>query len=726
MKPWAGRRPSAAFERPRTAEPRRSGSQGPDLSIDGKLANTLEAVRCCRVVIGVLVLLHLGLSATPQAVDLLIALGQDGAPASWLGLGACTAWLALNAWFWSGFALSQPRARPAGRVAAVLPYFLAAASLLAVADALRTASASIPAAMELSGGGGRLLAGSAALGAACLMLLVPALRGVRSPGQADARAASGAGRGARCMLVPSVGVRAAGLAGFAADPVRAASILHPASIALLAAAGMMCGGTLLLDIGRRTRVPVLFLAFLLAGAFAALRDRDVIPDNHGLRRLPAGLRDRPDVEAAFLRFLDAAAPPGGTPGGAAAPVVLVASGGGGISAAYWTATVLGDLADASPGFAGRVFAMSGVSGGALGLLTYVAAREGAPECRNPAAPPGAARPDGFRACLQLALGGDLLGPAVGAMLYPDLLQRFLPVPVFVDRAAVLEGAWEARWRAVFGDGRLAGPFLDLWHNRRPWPALLMNGTSASGGGRLIASNLRLKAAHVGGDASDLLALLGGDLPASVAAGSSARFPYIGPLGTFRTVSGAAQAVADGGYFENLGASTLLELLDALDGVARRHGRPGCFIVLQLVNDPDAGSEAAGGVPSQETPWSLLPRGLTGPATVLLRTREARGVSASEALARRVVALGGAYVPVRLGRSPTGRTAPLGWSLSAVARDVIDGQWTPACRERVLAAGGFADGPGPAAASAPADPLRMDVMAMWTEATCHAVDRVADH
>ena len=602
-----------------------------------------------------LVLLHLGLSATPQAVDLLIALGQDGAPASWLGLGACTAWLALNAWFWPGFALSRPGAQSPGRAAFILPHVLAAASLLAVADALRTASASIPAAMGLGGGGGRLLAGSATLGAACLMLLVLGLRGVRSPGQAEAGAESGGSHRTRRMLVASVGVGGAGLAGFAMDPVRAASILNPASIALLAAAGMMGGGTLLLDIGRRTRVPVLFLAFLLAGALAALRDRDVIPDNHGLRRLPAGLRDRPDVEAAFLSFLDAAGPPDG----AAVPVVLVASGGGGISAAYWTATVLGDLADASPGFAGRVFAMSGVSGGALGLLTYAAAREGAPECRNPAAPPGAVRPDGLRACLQLALGGDFLGPALGAMLYPDLLQRFLPVPVFADRAAALEGAWEARWRAVFGDGRLAGPFLDLWRDGRPWPALLLNGTSAFGGGRLVASNLRLGPAYVGGDGSDLLALLGGDLPASAAAGSSARFPYIGPLGTFRTVSGAAQAVADGGYFENLGASTLLELLDALDGVARRHGRSVRFIVLQLVNDPDAGSDAADGIRAHETPWSLLPRGLTGPATVLLRTREARGVSASEGLARRVVALGGAYVPVRLGRSPTGRTAPLG-------------------------------------------------------------------
>ena len=557
------------------------------MTADQEGLGALEAVRRCRVVAGVLVLLHLGLGATPQAVDLLIALGQDGSVTAWLGLGAGTAWLALNAWFWSGFELAQPGPPCRGRFAAALPSLLGAASLLVAADVLRTASSSIPEVMGAPGGSMRLLAASAGLGAACLPFLVLALRAGRVNAPVRAGTMPSPGPATRRMLALSVMVGVAGLAGFATDPVRAASALHPASTVLLAAAGLMCGGTLLLNLGRRTQVPVLFLAFALAAALAALRDREVLPDNHDLRRLPPGLRARPDVEAAFLRFLDAAGPPGAEP----IPVVLVAASGGGISAAYWTATVLGDLADASPRFAGQVFALSGVSGGALGLLTYVAAlqegaagQEGATACRDPADPPGSAPLDGLQTCLQLALGGDFLGPALGAMLYPDLLQRFVPVPLFADRAAALETAWEARWHAVFGDGRLAGSFLGLWRKGRPWPALLLNGTSLNGGGRLVASNLQLGADHVGGDHSDLLALLGGDIPASAAAGSSARFPYIGPLGTFRTAAGTADAVADGGYFENLGASTLLELLDALDAVARRNERQVRFVVLQLVND----------------------------------------------------------------------------------------------------------------------------------------------
>ena len=440
-----------------------------------------------------------------------------------------------------------------------MPFLLAAAPGV-VADTLLTASASVPDAMGASGGGNQLVVASAVLGSGCLVLLLAGLRAGLAARADSLLDISDPGRATRRMLLLSVAVGAAGLVAFAADPVRAAAVLQPVSIVLLAAAGLMAGGTLLLDLGRRTRVPVLLLVFAAAAVLAALRDRGVIPDNHALRQVSSALHTRPDVETAFLHFLDAA----GSANAAPTPVMLVAASGGGIAAAYWTVTVLGDLADASPGFARQVFAMSGVSGGALGLLAYAAARH--PACRDPAASASAAPPDGLRACLQLALRGEFLGPALGAMLYPDLLQRFLPFPVFPDRAEALERAWEARWRAVFGSGRLAEPFLDPWPDGRPWPALLLNGTSLNRGGRLVASNLSLGPDQVGGDGADLLALLGADMPASAAAGSSARFPYIGPLGTFHR-PGGPDTVADGGYFENLGASTLLELLDVLDGTA---------------------------------------------------------------------------------------------------------------------------------------------------------------
>jgi len=215
------------------------------LTADHGRLGALEAVRRCRVVAGVLVLLHLGLGTPPQATDLLIALGQDGSAAAWTGLGFGTGWLALNTWFWSGFALVRTGPPSCGRFAAALPLLLGAASLLAVADVLRTAASSIPDVMGSCGGGMRLLAASAVFSTACLPLLAQAFRAGRASAQAAVHAVPPSDRAARRMLVPSVAVGVLGLAGFAADPVRAASALHPASTVLLAAAGLMCGGTLL-------------------------------------------------------------------------------------------------------------------------------------------------------------------------------------------------------------------------------------------------------------------------------------------------------------------------------------------------------------------------------------------------------------------------------------------------------------------------------------------------
>lgn len=643
---------------------------------------SLTALSRSRVPAVIVLLLYIGLSATPQAADLLIALGQGGSWLAWGGFGLGLVWLGYSLWFWAVYALSGTVST--GRIMVALPWLLVALAALCVADSLRGAASAIPAEMGREGGAWLLLLVAGLLMACGLVLLAAAWFAQRRPRL----------RGLRWMVAISAGLAAVGLLAFALDPVRAGRSVSPATIVLFAAAGLVAGGTWLREIGLRTRVPILFLALALAGVLAALRDRNVVPDNHALGVIgPAP--SRPGVEEAFLRFLHR---PGAGPG--PQNVALVAASGGGIAAAFWTATVLGDLADYSPAWREGVFAMSGVSGGSVGLTVYTAGWAEA----------GCARST-RRACLQAALSGDFLGPALGAALYPDLLQRFLPIPVLPDRAAALEGAWAAQWREVYGDDRLARPFQMLWP-AQPWPALLLNATAYSSGGRLVTSNLALRRERIGGEDADLLARLGGDLSTVAAAGTGARFPFIGPLGTFQDGAGG-DAVADGGYFENLGATTLLELLNALDAIARRHSIPVRFMVVQVVSDPEAGSP----VPplSWTSPWDWLPRGLTGPATVLLHTRDARGVAASEALARQVAVLGGKYVPVRLGRTPTGQAAPLGWSLSAVARAAIDSQWTAPCRNQVLAALAGAN-----IEPAPADPQRMDLMAMLQSGTCQAL------
>jgi hypothetical protein len=118
--------------------------------------------------------------------------------------------------------------------------------------------------------------------------------------------------------------------------------------------------------------------------------------------------------------------------------VVVATAGGGIRAAYWTATVLGELHDCIPELDDHLFAVSGVSGGSVGATVYrnvIAGVSDPPTCENPDTH---APLSGARTCTQEVLEGDFLGPAVTALLYPDTLQRFIPGVWLPDRAEALE------------------------------------------------------------------------------------------------------------------------------------------------------------------------------------------------------------------------------------------------------------------------------------------------
>ena len=629
-----------------------------------------------RAVVAVLFVVALGLPTAPQAQDVLVMLGQSSSPLSWVLFVAGVFWLGMNAWFWSRFLLltrtppgdeERPRRQLRLTTAHWLPQLLGLVPFLAVATAMITASHDIPDGMRNMMGaahsGAQTLQRSAAL-IALLGLLVFATFGVMQRRIGQGRIA-GFVFLAASLLAGAIGL---GMYGFA--PVAAGKLFQPAPTILFAAAGLIAGGTVITWFGAKTRLPALPIVLAFAFGLAELRDAGLLPDNHDVRATQMPLAARTDIGAAFRHFLAANSARYKAP--EPVPVVLVAASSGGLAAAYWTATVLGDLADHVAGFSSQLFAVSSVSGGSLGALETLAMLS------EPHLPPGCS---GIRSCTQQALAGDFLAPTLGSLLYPDLLQRFIPVPVFADRAAALEGAWEARWHEVTGNDRLASPFLKLWADpQKPWPAVLMNSTSVLRGDRLITSNLQFSSADmdVSIDAGDLLRSAGADLPASAAADTSARFPLFGPVGVLRnrTSGKAADLVVDGGYFEDFGATTLLETLDVLVEVARRDKIPVRFIVIQIIGAP---------APQMETPdGGVLPRGVWGPLDTLLHTREARGLAATHALARRVAALGGVYAPLRLGFSPTGESAPLSWSLSAVAQHVIDVQWSLSCRTELAA------------------------------------------
>jgi hypothetical protein len=451
-------------------------------------------------------------------------------------------------------------------------------------------------------------------------------------------------------------------------PVGTGQFLGAATITLFAAAGWIVFGSALVYVGSRFRLPVFTLLIVAALIFSLWND------NHAVRTFAAAPAPRPTLKQRFGEWLGAMN--AAYPERARHPLILVAAEGGGIRAAYWTATVLSELQDRNPQFAEHVFAISGVSGGSVGAGVFTAlvaeqAEGRLGDCRYWRSNEG---PRSMRHCAQRILSQDFLGPVVGAMLYPDLTQRFFPIAVpLADRGRALEGAWEAAWRGAFEkSNRFAEPMQQLWANPATTlrvPSLLLNSTRVERGNRVIASNIRIESG-VFDDAVDLYDVIGNDLPLSAAVHNSARFTYVSPAGTLiaHDTGKAWGQVVDGGYFENSGGTTALEVLAALKS------SPGWAkvlpVVISITNDP---------VPDNPPPATVLEQAqrdafaseTRAPIETLFNTRDARGLYARRKIEHDVVGDGGEFYVFELCKRDV--PLPLGWELSRLAETEIQAQ-----------------------------------------------------
>jgi hypothetical protein len=306
-------------------------------------------------------------------------------------------------------------------------------------------------------------------------------------------------------------------------------------------------GFFLVWLGHRWEMPLLTFLLLFAVAISPWAD------NHNVRLLDATPLPRKSVGVTFDDWMKRLA---ADPGGAFdAPVYIVATEGGGIRAAYWTAAVLGRLHDATGGrFTRHLFAISSVSGGSVGAAVYTTAVVNTP--------------NGVFDSATNTLKYDALAPLLASLSSADLLQRFVPFPIVSrDRAAQLEMGWEEGWAETHASTATAlrEPFTSLYAGgRATWlPSLFLNGTSVENGGRLIVSNCVFSDTDIR-NAGDVLNLTGRDLRISTAAHASARFPYVSPVGGLPTRGNlAGHHIADGGYFENSGSGTALQIFNAI-------------------------------------------------------------------------------------------------------------------------------------------------------------------
>ena len=479
-------------------------------------------------------------------------------------------------------------------------------------------------------------------------------------------------------------------------PVGAAAILLAAL-----AAWIPFGSALVYLSALWHRVPLFALMIAAAFAFSPFND------NHAVRTLDAGsgrTRAAAPADCAASPFESTAAVAPGlrypvcayarqwlaarrdeiTRSPAPYPVYLVAAAGGGIRAGYWTAGLLAFRQDRDPSFAHHTFALSGVSGGSLGAVVFTGLlreqQQAAAKSAALAGCDGTFSEQPLTSCATAILAGDFLAPALGAMLYPDLVQRFVPFAVpGTDRAQALERGWESRWRSVMHDDWLGSSYESI---AQPDPAgdvplLFLNTTSVENGKRALVSPLPVAPLEFP-DTIDVRGLLVQPMRFSTAAHLSARFMYVSPAATVRDRTGRTWGhLVDGGYFENSGAATLLDVLAALERAAREVDLAGHIdpVVLLIANDP------AGAKPDED-PTGTIREPLSfavetrAPPITLLQTREGRGSQAQAVLKRRVEWRNPDLPPGHFRfYQPTddGVPLPLGWMLSPSARRELDRQ-----------------------------------------------------
>jgi hypothetical protein len=368
------------------------------------------------------------------------------------------------------------------------------------------------------------------------------------------------------------------------------------------------------------------------------------------------------------------------------PIVLVSAAGGGLRAAYWTATILGELQDRFPTFDQHTFMISGVSGGSLGAGVYRAllqhARRGkAIACRN-----GTGQiVTGYRQCGQAILDHDFTGPVLAALLFRDLL----PLPGLLDRAGVLEEAWEAAWRSTMiepGEG-LARRFDQIDAVSR-FPVLMLNGVSALTGERILAGGLS--------ENENLLNVAKiRPLPLSAAIGISTRFPFVEPAGSLYDRKGHFyDSVVDGGYVENFGSNSALEVLRDIGNLIQDDREPHptrlrqfirTALFVQISSDPtlDDGSNLlfSDGLSSM----SALPMGLpTSTRTVinlqqiwlplfaLMRGQSTQSTFTASLVSTYVASINGVFSHFRLA-DRYAHAPVLGWTLSKRSQIQIDSE-----------------------------------------------------
>lgn len=228
------------------------------------------------------------------------------------------------------------------------------------------------------------------------------------------------------------------------------------------------------------------------------------------------------------------------------PVFFVTSEGGALRTGAFTAMLLAKLQDSFPDFKKHIYCYSGVSGGSLGLQFFQSI------------------PDNFRNSntekAKTFFATDYLSPVTGKLVFGEILNYFIPIHIAAfDRAIALEQAWELSWQP------LSENFDQQIGSTKP--AIFINTVESETGLPAVWSNILLDSTLPLASSRDLRNKFRLSLPYSTAINLGTRFPLVSPAGMIYWVRNISDSIRlhyiDGGYFENKGQETILEIMQSV-------------------------------------------------------------------------------------------------------------------------------------------------------------------
>jgi len=357
------------------------------------------------------------------------------------------------------------------------------------------------------------------------------------------------------------------------------------------------------------------------------------------------------------------------------PIILVAAAGGGITASAWTATVLTGLASGDDGgdFLASLKVISGVSGGAVGAMHFL---DRLPD--EPLATMGPLSPERVEAIRNAASASSL--DAVGwGLAYPDLLRSLFAFPYAtlfprIDRSWALEQSFRLHLEDPRHPPTLASWRKETIEERKP--LFIASATSVETGERFEMATLDLGTDRAPAGFWETYPESDVDLPTASRLAST--FPMVSVPARARTPKGSGRSISashfvDGGYAENSGLLSVIELLDT--ALERRCGNaPSCEVPPIRILEIRAFSVADVSIPSLDRSGALS-SSIAAPILTMMSVR-----TSSQGTRNRfeLVLTSGRWsvrgVEVNARVLPLGDIGPLSWHLTRRERRSIVEVW----------------------------------------------------